>query len=187
MDIQAQDRFMSYGLLKTSSNLRDKIKSDLLDDFTKGSDNYLVTPQQTLLLLDKYSKKPTVVTQSEGAAFSQKEKKKGNANKKDDAPKKVEFDKEKYKDLACFRCGKLGHPKAACTVKMVPDDDDNKSTKSSSTKGSSSASKSKSTDMGIMFLSITNTFKTMGKAMSQVSKEIGAFGDEDSIGAQLQC
>ena len=38
--------------------------------------------------------------------------------------------------------------------------------------------------MGKMCLSINNTFKTMGKAMSQVSKEIAAYGNEDSIGAQ---
>ncbi len=66
-------------------------------------------------------------------------------------------------------------------MKMVPADEETKSTKSSSSKGSSSSSKS---DMGKMFLSINNTFKTMGKAMSQVSEEIAAFGDEDSIGAQ---
>jgi hypothetical protein len=35
-----------------------------------------------------------------------------------------------------------------------------------------------------MFTSINNTFKTMGKAMSQVSEEIGAFADDGSIGAQ---
>ncbi len=63
VEIQARERFMAYGLLKTSSNSHDKIKSDLLDDFMKGSNNYpTTTPQQTLLLLDKYSKKSTVVT-----------------------------------------------------------------------------------------------------------------------------
>ena len=77
---------------------------------------------------------------SEGPAFSQKDKKKGNSDKKDDTPKKVEYDKEKHKDLACLWCGKLGHPNAACTVKMVPADEDTKSTKSSSTKGSLSSS-----------------------------------------------
>ncbi len=61
---------MVYGLLKTSNNSHNKIKSDLLDDFTKGSNNYPTTPQQTLLLLDKYSKKPTAVTQSEGTVFA---------------------------------------------------------------------------------------------------------------------
>ncbi len=69
-----------------------------------------------------------MITQSEGNAFSQKDKKKGNADKKDETPKKVEYDKYKYKDLAHFRCGKLGHPKAACTVKMVPADEETKST-----------------------------------------------------------
>jgi hypothetical protein len=53
VEIQAQERFMAYGLLKTSSNSHEKIKSDLLDDFMKGCNNYLTTPQQTLLLLDK--------------------------------------------------------------------------------------------------------------------------------------
>jgi hypothetical protein len=85
--------------------------------------------------LDKYSKKPAVVAHSEGTEFAQKDKKKGNADKNDETPKKVEYDREKYKDLACFRCGKLGYPKAACTVKMVPADEETKSTKSSSTKG----------------------------------------------------
>ena len=62
---------------------------------------------------------------------------------------------------------------------MVPADEETKSTKSLSTKGSSSKN-----DMGKMFLFINNTFKTMGKAMSQVSKEIAAYGNADSIGAQ---
>ena len=68
-----------FGLLKTRSNSHDKIKLDLSDDFTKGSDNYPTTPQQTLLLLDKYSKKPTALTHLEGTAFAQKEKNKGEA------------------------------------------------------------------------------------------------------------
>ncbi len=96
---------MAYGLLKISSNSHKKIKSDLSDDFTKGSDNYPTTPQQTLLLPDKYSKKPTAVTQSEGTAFAQKETKKikSKSKKADSAdPKQVEFDKGFYKNRACF-------------------------------------------------------------------------------------
>ncbi len=90
---QARERFMAYELLKTNSNSHNKIKSDLLDDFTKGSDNYPTTPQQTLLVLDKYSKKPTAVTQSEGTASAQKENKKGKSKKVEAAdPKKVEYD-----------------------------------------------------------------------------------------------
>jgi hypothetical protein len=153
----------------------------LLDDFTKASNNYPTTPQQTLLLLDKYSKKPMAVTQSEGTAFAQKETKKGKSKPKkvDFAdPKQVEFDKDFYKDRACFHCGKTGHPKVACTVKIVAADDD-KSTKSSASKVSSlTGSKA---DVGKMFTLINKTFKTMGKAMSQVPKKIGAFDDNGSI------
>ena len=86
---------MAFGLLKTAGSSHDKIKSDLSDDFTKGTDNYPITPQQTLLLLDKYSKKPTLVTPLEGTAFAQKGKK-GDAKKS--GGDKVEFDKEFYKD-----------------------------------------------------------------------------------------
>jgi len=60
--------------------------------------------------------------------------------------------------------------------------DDNKSTKTSSSKISSMTGASG--DVGKMFTSINKMFKTMGKAMSQVSEEIVAFGEEDSIGAQ---
>lgn len=86
-------------------------------------------------MLDKYSKTPTVVTQSDGTVFAQKGKE-GGAKKKsgDDNPKKVEFDKEFYKDKECFRCGKLGHPKSSCTVKLTASDDE-ESVRSSSTKG----------------------------------------------------
>ena len=122
------------------------------------------------------------MTQSEGTAFAQKDKKgKPKKSATTTNPKKVEFDKEFYKDKECFRCGKKGHPKSACTVKMVAADDD-KSTKSSSSKMSSITGASG--DVGKMMTSINKTFKTMWKAMSQISEEIGNFGDEDSIGAQ---
>jgi hypothetical protein len=94
----------------------------------------------------------------------------------------VEYDKEFYRDKECFRCGKKGHPKAACTVKMIAADND-KSTKSTVSKISTST-KGSTADVGEVFTLINKTFKTMGKAMSQVSEEIGAFADNDSIGAQ---
>ena len=164
VDILARERFMAFGLLKTAGSSHDKIKSDLSDDFTKGTDNYPITSQQILLLLDKYSKKPTLVTPSEGTAFAQKGKK-GDAKKS--GGDKVEFDKKFYKDKECFRCGKKGHSEAACTVKMTPADDDDKSIKS--TKSSSSKGKS---NIGKMFGETNKTIKTFGKAMSQVSEEL---------------
>jgi hypothetical protein len=154
----------------------------LSDDFTKGSNNYPTTPQQTLLLLDKYSKKPMVVTQSEGTTFAQNNNNKINIknnnknNKNDDDPKNFEYDKDFYKDKEFFRCGKKGHPKAACTVKMVAADDD-KSTKLSPSKGPLK-------EVGKTLSLINNAFKTMGKALSQVHEEIGNIADGESFGEQ---
>jgi hypothetical protein len=180
VDVLAGDRFIAFGLLKTSSNSHEKIKIDLSDDYTKGSDNYPTTPHQTLLLLDKYSKKPTLLAQSEGTAFAQNGKKGDGKKKKagNDDPKKLEFDKEFYKDKECFRCVKKGHPQAACKVKLASVDDE-KSTKSSSSKGSGSSS-----HMGKMLRAMNKSIKTFGKAMSQVSEEFQHLGDDDSIGGQ---
>ena len=173
VDAQARERFIGFGLLRTSNNGHDNVKNALSDDYTKGSDNYPTTPQQTLLLLDKYSKKPALLTSSEGTAFAQNGKKKAG----DDDPKKFGFDKDFYKDKECFRCGKKGHPKSACTVKLTAADDD-KSVRSSSSKGSGSSS-----DMAKMVGAMNKTIKHLGKAMSQVSEEFN-HDDDDSIGAQ---
>jgi hypothetical protein len=135
----ARDRFIAYGMLKMSRNAHDKIKSDLSDDFTKGSNNYPTTPQQSLLFLDKSSKKLAGDKHSKGTAFAQsgtKIKMKKNRNVTD--PKNVEYDKEFYKDKDCFRWGKKGHPKAACTVKMVPADEEKSTKPALSSKSASS-------------------------------------------------
>ena len=70
--IAAKERFLAYALMKTSSNSHKKFKADLSDDFTKGTNKYPETRQHTLLLLDKYTKKLTTITQSEDTAFAQK-------------------------------------------------------------------------------------------------------------------
>ena len=173
VELEYKAQYVHSGwLLKTSRNSHDKIKLDFLDDFTKGSDNYPTTPQQTLLLLDKYSKKHSTITQSEGAVFAQKEKGRGKAKKPDDADlKKFEFDRELYKDKECFHFGKKGHPKAAFTVKKVPADND-RSSKSSSSKGYGGSS-----DMGKMFSLMNKSLMTFGKAMSQVAKKYETISD----------
>jgi hypothetical protein len=94
----AWERFLSYALIKTSNSKHNKIKDDLSDDYTKGSDNYLQTRSQVLMLMDHYSKTPTAITTSEGTAFAQsgkKKKKVGNKEKKPKASKDPkDFDKE---------------------------------------------------------------------------------------------
>jgi hypothetical protein len=177
VDGLARDRFIGFALLKTSSNKHDHLKNALSDDYTKGDDKYPKNGQQALLLLDRYSKKPALVATSEGTAFVQKGK--GGAKKKsgggDDHPKTIGFDKEKYKNLACFRCGKLGHPKSHCTVKLKENDADDKSV---STKRSTSSDLSKAVG------AIKDATKTLGKAMTQVSEAVESLGDDDSIDAQ---
>ncbi len=56
--VSAQERFLLYALIITSNSKHDKIKDDLLDDYTKGSDNYTQTRSQALILMDHYSKTP---------------------------------------------------------------------------------------------------------------------------------
>ena len=78
--VSARERFLSYALIKTSISKQDKIKDVILDDYTKGSDNYPQTQSQALMLMDHYSKTPTAITTSEGMSFAQKSgrNKKGN-------------------------------------------------------------------------------------------------------------
>jgi hypothetical protein len=121
--VSARERFLLYALIKTSNFKHDKIKDDLSDDYSKGSDNYPQTRSQALMLMDHYSKTPTAITTLEGTAFVQSDKKKkkgGNKAKKPKAPKdSKDFDKEWWKDKECYRCGKKGHPASACSVKPL--------------------------------------------------------------------
>ena len=84
MDESARDRFIAYGLLRMSNKDHDHLKNALSDDYAKDQDNYPTNPQQALLLMDKYSKSPTVVTSSEGTSFAQKGKKGSEKKKSND-------------------------------------------------------------------------------------------------------
>ena len=76
----------------------------------------------------------------------------------------------------CFRCGKLGHPKLACTAKPVEDDDvSTKSNKSSKSKKSTKSGRSATSNDDKVMSAISKGFKTMGKAMSQIHQD----GDYD--------
>ncbi len=44
--VSARERFLLYALIKTSNSKHNKIKDDLLDDYTNGSDNYPQTRSQ---------------------------------------------------------------------------------------------------------------------------------------------
>jgi hypothetical protein len=175
--VSARERFLLYALIKTSNSNHDKIKDDLLNDYTKGSDNYPQMRLQALMVMDHYSKTPTAVTTSEGTAFVQsgKKKKKGDkdAVKSKAAKDPKDYDREWWKNKECYRCSKKGHPDAACTVKP-PSDNDNKSSRSSKLACN-------------VMAAIQKPMKTMGKAMTQLS-ETANFDDnlfEEQSHAQL--
>jgi hypothetical protein len=138
----------------------DKIKDNLSDDYTKGSDNYPQMGSQSLMLMDHYSKTPTAITTSEGTAFVQSGKKKKEGDKdavKSKAAKDPkDYDREWWKDKECYRCSKKGHPATASTVKPPSDDGDK----------SSCSSESASNVMA----AIQKSVKTMGKAMTQLGE-----------------
>ena len=113
---------------------------------------------------------------------------KGKAVKGGDVdPKSFEYDKDYYKDKECFRCGKKGHPKAACTVKLASDDKKSRekgADKTAKLSESRSKGSGSSSDMRNMIGAMNKSIKTFGKAMSQVSEEFEHLGNDNSIGAQ---
>jgi hypothetical protein len=65
----AEERYLSYVFLRQSGPQQAKLKVKLQNDFTTGDNHYPKTRQQTLHLLDKYSKTAvTKLTNSEGAS-----------------------------------------------------------------------------------------------------------------------
>jgi hypothetical protein len=69
----AEERYIPYAFLRQSGTQYGNLKVDLQNDFANGDNCYPKNRQQTLHLLDKYSKTfmPNT-TQSEGTSFAQK-------------------------------------------------------------------------------------------------------------------
>ena len=63
-----------------------------MDDYTKGSDSYLQTQSQALMLMDHLFKTPTAITSSEGTLFAQKSQRNKKVNK--DKEKRSNADKD---------------------------------------------------------------------------------------------
>jgi hypothetical protein len=126
----AEERYVSYAFLRQSRIQHGNLKVDLQNDFTTGDNRYPKNRQQTLHLLDKYSK--TVipnVTQSEGASFAQKGVRGGgrsyNGNGK--GHDSGTYDKKYWKDKEWYKCHKMGHPATHCSKKSNSNDDDDSS------------------------------------------------------------
>jgi hypothetical protein len=69
----AEERYVSYALLRQSGTHHGNLKVGLQNNFTTGDNRYPKNRQQTLHLLDKYRKTVVAkVTHSEGTSFAQK-------------------------------------------------------------------------------------------------------------------
>jgi hypothetical protein len=69
----AEERYVSYTFLLQSGSQHGSLKVDLQNDFTTGDNRYPKNRQQTLHILDKYSKTVVAkVTHFEGTSFAQK-------------------------------------------------------------------------------------------------------------------
>ena len=149
----AEERYLAYAFLKQSGKQHATLKTDLQNDFTTGDNRYPKNRQQTLHLLDKYSKTTVIKPpQSEGTAFAQKGGKGGGGDKTKGTSKggQKPFDKDYWADKKCFKCDKMGHPASHCQQ----DDDDDKSR----------ASQAKSVKK------LTKDFKDMKKAFAQMQE-----------------
>jgi hypothetical protein len=104
----AEERYLSYVLLRQSGPQHSVLKTDLQNRFTTGDNNYPKDRPQCLYLLDKFSKsvvpKPTP---SEGMSFVQKG---GEGKGGREESKSKDYDKTWWKDKECFKCQKIGHP-----------------------------------------------------------------------------
>ena len=117
----AEERYISYVFLRQSGTQHANLKEDLQNGFTTGDNRYPKIRQETLHLLDKYSKVATPkAIVSEGTLFAQLDNK---------AP----YNKKYWKDKECYNYGKKFHPANHCKKPKKAgkrDLDDNRSVES---------------------------------------------------------
>ena len=167
----AEERYISYAFLRQSGPQHGKLKVDLQNDFTTGDNHYPKNRQQTLHLLDKYSKSAVVRTStSEGASFAQKGGRgsQGGAGRgRGGKPgRKIPFDIEFWKDKECYKCHELGHPASHCPLCAKDDDEKSNASKASVKK-------------------LTKDLKSMKKAFTQLQQSKETASDiSDSDGSE---
>jgi hypothetical protein len=161
----AEERYVSYAFLRQSGNQHGNLKVDLQNDFTTGDTRYPKNPQQTLHLLEKYSKTAVAkVTQSEGTSFAQRSGREGGRGGRSGNGKSHDnFDKEYWKDNTCYKCEKKEHPANKFPQKSNNDDD-----KNSVVRAANSVKKLK------------KDFKYMKKAFTTVNTQIEKLKEADS-------
>jgi hypothetical protein len=126
----SEEKYIYYAFLCQSGRQHVNLKVEFQNDFTTGDNHYPKNRQQTLNLLDNYSKTVvTRVTQSEVTPFAQRSGRGGgniiNCNRKIHEPST--YDKNYWKDKECYKCHKKGHPSMQFPKKpngLGKDDDD---------------------------------------------------------------
>jgi hypothetical protein len=123
----AEERYVSYAFLRQSGTQHGNLKVDFQNDVTTGDNRYPKNRQQTLHLLDKYSKTVVaIVTQFEGTSFAQKSGRGGNrgSNGYEKGHDSSTYDKKYWKDKESYKCHIKGHP--ATNFPKKPSDDDDR-------------------------------------------------------------
>jgi len=140
----------------------------LQNDFTTGENHYPKNHQQTLHLLDKFSKMVVLkAIESEGTAFAQS---RGGSNR-------TPFDKEYWKDKECFNCHISEHPASHCK-KKEKDGDDQLIISTESTKSTISKLKKEVKKMKKKFTAVHTQLQQLQEGTSDVSDSES--GEEDS-------
>jgi hypothetical protein len=135
------------------------------NDFTTGDNRYPKNCEQTLHLLDKYSKTYVAkVTKSEGTSFAQRSGRGGGRGERSGKGKIHDnLDKEYWKEKTCYKFEKKRHPPNKCPKKLNNDDDEK-----SVASAASSVKKLK------------KDFKSMKKAFATVNTQLEKLKEADS-------
>jgi hypothetical protein len=182
----AQERYISYALLRRSGTQHSDLKVDFQNDFTTGDNRYPKNRQQTLHILDKYSKTMiTKVKRSEGTSFAKKSGRGGcnlisNGNGKGHGSST--YDKRYWKEKECYKCHKKGHPATHCPKK--PSDVDDRSMASAA----SSVTKLKNDlkSIKIAFTTVYTHLAQLKEANSDISESEGAEASHFKVDQALQ-
>jgi hypothetical protein len=170
----AEERYVLYAFLRQSGIQHGNLNVDLKNDFTTGYNRYPKNRQQTLHLLEKYSKIVIPkVTQSEGTSFAQKGGRGGGRSYNDNGKghECSTYDKKYWKDKECYKCHKMGHPATHCRKKSNSNDDDDSS--ASATANSVKKLQKDCKSMRKAFTTVNTQLEKLKEAESDISESEG--------------
>jgi hypothetical protein len=182
----AEEWYISYAFLRQSETQHGKLKVVLQNNFTTGNNRYPKNLQQTLHLLDKYSKTVVAkVTRSECTSFAQKSGRGGGNQSSSGNGKGLDsstYDKKYCNDKECYKYHKKGHPATHCPKK--PSDDGDCSTASAA----SSVNKLKKdlNSINKAFTTVNTQLAQLKEADSEISESEGEEASQFQVDQALQ-